>query len=139
MAETHGITIFLCYRREDTEHATGRLADRIVMRSDRTSVFMDIDSIPPGTDFVNAIERAIGRCNVVLAMIGPKWLTAIDDLGRRRLDDPSDFIVLELREALARDIPIIPVLVDGAVMPKKDQLPPVLEPLVRHNAAHLDA
>lgn len=139
MAEPSTDRIFLSYRREETEHAAGRLGDWIAVRFGRSRLFMDVDSIPPGADFVDAIQRAVGDCHVLLAMIGPRWTTVVDDRGRRRLDDPEDFVVLELRAALVRDVPVIPVLVDGAVMPKRAELPPDLEPLTRRNAVRLDA
>jgi outer membrane protein assembly factor BamB len=131
--------IFLSYRREDTEHAAGRLGDRIALRFGRPRLFVDIDSIPPGADFVEAIERAVASCEVLVALIGPRWTTALNDQGARRLDDPDDFVLLELRTALRRKIPVIPVLVDGAPMPNKTELPRDLEPLTRRNAVRLDA
>ncbi len=109
--------VFLSYRREDTQHAAGRLADRIGERFASSQIFVDVDSIPPGVDFTQATAEAIERSDVLLALIGPRWITLKDAQGRRRLDDPEDFVVLELRAALERGIPVIPVLVDGARMP----------------------
>lgn len=131
--------IFVSYRREETEHLAGRLADRLVERFGESQVFMDIDSIPPGVDFAEAIQRAVSGCDVLLALIGRQWTTLVDEQGRRRLDDPDDFVVLEVRAALDRNIPVIPVLVDGAVMPQRKELPRGLEQLSRRNAARLDA
>src|SRR4051794_5973990 len=131
--------IFLSYRRQETEHVAGRLADRLGERFGTSRVFMDIDSIPPGADFVEAINSAVSRCDVLLAMIGPGWTDLEDDEGHRRLDDPGDFVVLEVRAALERGIPVIPVLVDGARMPRQNQLPKPLEPLATRNAVHVDA
>jgi outer membrane protein assembly factor BamB len=131
--------IFLSYRREETEHLAGRLADRLVERFGESQVFMDVDSIPPGVDFAEAIQRAVSGCDVLLALIGRQWTTLVDEQGRRRIDDPDDFIVLEVRAALDRNIPVIPVLVDGAVMPQRRELPKGLEQLSRRNAARLDA
>ena len=139
MADVETGGIFLSYRRDDTEHAAGRLGDRLAVRFGRQRLFIDVESIPPGRDFADAIEQAIARCDVVVALIGVKWTSATDDQGVRRLDDPEDFVALELRTALGRGIPVIPVLVDGAAMPKSTELPHDLEPLARRNAIHLDA
>jgi outer membrane protein assembly factor BamB len=131
--------IFLSYRREETQHLAGRLADRLVERFGESQVFMDIDSIPPGVDFAEAIQRAVSGCDVLLALIGRQWTTLADEQGRRRIDDPDDFVVLEIRAALDRNIPVIPVLADGAAMPQRRELPKGLEQLSRRNAARLDA
>ena len=131
--------IFLSYRREEAGNAAGRLADRIAAKFVSTRVFIDVDSVAPGEDFVEAIQRAIGGCDAVLALIGRQWLTVTDDQGRRRLDDPEDFVVLELKEALDRDIHVVPVLVDGAPMPRPHELPAELRELSHRNAVRVDA
>jgi outer membrane protein assembly factor BamB len=131
--------IFLSYRREETKHAAGRLADRITARFGASQVFMDIDSIPLGADFAAAITAAVSRCDVLLALIGPNWTSVVDDQGVPRLEDPDDFIVLEVRAALDRGIPVIPVLVDGATMPRRKDLPAALAQLPNRNAVRLDA
>jgi outer membrane protein assembly factor BamB len=131
--------IFLSYRREETQHLAGRLADRLVEHFGESQVFMDIDSIPPGVDFAEAIQRAVSGCDVLLALIGREWTTLVDEQGRRRIDDPDDFVVLEIRAALDRKIPVIPVLADGAAIPQRRELPKELEQLSRRNAARLDA
>ncbi len=130
--------IFVSYRREDTQHVAGRLADRVAERFGAAAVFMDVDAIEPGVDFVDAVERAIQGCDAFLALIGREWLTATDKRGNRRLDDADDFVVVEVSAALRRNIRVIPVLVDGAVMPARDDLPPGLQPLVRRHAVRLD-
>jgi outer membrane protein assembly factor BamB len=130
--------IFMSYRRDDTEHAAGRLADRIATEFPQTQLFIDVDSIRPGLDFVAAIERAVSQCDVFLALIGPRWSTVVDHEGRRRLDDPEDFVVLELRAALDRDVRVIPILVDGAEMPRATELPPALKQFTRRNGVRLD-
>jgi hypothetical protein len=130
--------IFVSYRREDAGHVAGRLADKLTERFGTSSVFIDVDSIEPGIDFAEAIQLAIARCDVLLALIGREWATMVDERGRRRLDDPDDYVVLELRAALERDIRVIPVLVDGAEVPSQNSLPPSLRPLVRRNAVRLD-
>jgi hypothetical protein len=139
MADSTTSGVFLSYRREDTKHAAGRLADRIAQQFSASRVFMDVDSIPAGVDFSRATQDAINQCDVLLALIGPRWTTIEDAGGRRRLDDPQDFVVLELRAALNRGIPVIPVLVDGAQMPQATELPAGLEQFTLHNAIRLDA
>jgi hypothetical protein len=131
--------IFLCYRREDTADATGRLYDALVTRFGRGSVFMDIDSIDPGLNFGEVVTGTLASCDVVLAIIGRQWLTVIDAHGRRRLEDPADLVRVELRTALDRDVYVIPVLVQGVVMPGVDQLPEELAALARRNALEMSA
>jgi ribosomal protein L7/L12 len=130
--------VFLSYRREETRHIAGRLADRLTDRLGSTQVFMDVDTIEPGTDFAAAIAREVASCDVLIALIGPIWSTIVNRWGRRRLDDPDDFVVFEIRAALEREIHIIPVLVDGAVMPDRHDLPEGLQCLARRNAVRLD-
>jgi hypothetical protein len=128
--------IFVNYRRDDSAGHAGRLFDRLSGRfPDR--VFMDIDKIEPGIDFVGVIEEAVGCCEVLIVVIGRAWLSATDAAGRRRLDNPSDFVRLEIAAALDRSIRIIPVLVEGAVMPAPEELPPELARLTRRNAIEL--
>ena len=131
-------SVFLSYRREETRHIAGRLADRLTERLGSTQVFMDVDTIEPGADFAAAIARAVASCDVLIALIGPTWSTILDRRGRRRIDDPDDFVVLEIQAALERDIHIIPVLVDGADMPERYDLPEGLQQLTRRNAVRLD-
>ena len=130
--------IFVSYRRDDTRHVAGRVFDRLTERFGDGSVFMDVDSIEPGLDFGAAIEHAVAECDVLLALIGHAWLGETDEQGHRRLDDPEDLIVLEIKSALDRDIRVIPVLIDGAAAPRRDELPEVLRPLARRNAVRLD-
>jgi hypothetical protein len=126
--------IFISYRREQTSGLAGRLFDRLADRFDETRVFMDVDSIEPGVDFADVITRAVASCDVLLAVIGPGWLTASDEAGQRRLEDPDDLVRLEVEAALARDVRVIPVLVEGAVMPRRKDLPENLATLARRNA-----
>jgi len=100
-------------------------------------VFMDVDALQPGVDFTESIERAVDACNVLLAVIGDKWTDVKDERGKRRVEDPSDFVVLEIVAALERDVRVIPVLVDDARMPRRDQLPPALERLSRRHAVRV--
>lgn len=138
MDERSAGRIFISYRRVDTPHVAGRLFDRLETRFGTGNVFMDVDSIKPGRDFVEAIEDAVGHCDVLLALIGPHWLGADDEHGRRRLDDPDDFVALEIITALRREIQVIPVLVDGAAPPRRDALPATLAPLARLQGVRLD-
>lgn len=128
--------IFINYRREDSAGHAGRLLDRLRERFPGR-VFMDIDTIQPGVDFVDVIEQAVGSCEVLIVMIGREWLTATDASGHRRLDNSADFVRLEVATALARGIRVIPVLVEGAAMPRADELPPDLAKLARRNAIEL--
>jgi hypothetical protein len=128
--------IFISYRREDSAGHAGRLFDHLRGRFPGR-VFMDVDTIEPGIDFVEVIEQAVGCCEVLIVMIGDAWLHATDADGRRRLDNPSDFVRLEIATALERDIRVIPVLVNGAAMPRPEDLPPDLAKLTRRNAIEL--
>lgn len=130
--------IFISYRRQDTAPATGRLADLFADRFGASRVFMDVDTIGYGQDFVQRIERAVAGCDVLLAPIGTRWLDAADGQGRRRIDDPDDLVAIEIGAALRRGIAVIPVLVDGARMPGPADLPAALRPLARRNATTLD-
>jgi hypothetical protein len=129
--------IFISYRRSDTEGEAGRLFDDLSSRFSEQAVFMDVDAIKPGRDFRKAIEESIHSCSVVLAMIGQQWLAAVDELGHRRLDDEKDYLRLEIASALQRDIPVVPVLVRGAKMPRADQLPLDIQELAYRNGVEL--
>jgi len=126
--------IFISYRRQESGHFAGRLSDRLADSFGANRVFMDVDTIRPGVDFAEAISRAVETSNVLLAIIGPHWLATMDEQGRRRLDDPDDIVRLEIEAALARDVRIIPILVDDAAMPRRQDLPESLTDLVRLNA-----
>lgn len=129
--------IFISYRRDDSEGHAGRLFEDLSDRFGKTSVFMDVAGIEPGRDFRRVIEQQVASCGVLLTVIGKNWLTAADEQGRRRLDDPYDFVHLETASALQRDIPVIPVLVHGARMPRPEQLPDVLKDLAFRNSVEL--
>jgi hypothetical protein len=129
--------IFMSYRREETGWAAGRLFDSLATHFGRDQIFKDIDSIEPGDDFVEVINTAVGSCHVLLALIGNRWLTVTDQEERRRLDDPGDFVRLEIEAALQRGIRVIPVLVDGIQMPRADQLPESLAGLARRQGLKL--
>lgn len=125
--------IFINYRREDSAYAAGRLFDRLSQHFGADNIFMDIDAIELGIDFVQKIREAVSGCDVMVAVIGQKWLNAADAGGRRRLDNPNDFVRIELEAALERDIRVIPALVDSATMPIEEDLPEALGPLARRN------
>jgi TIR domain len=129
--------IFVSYRRQESSHLAGRLADRLADRFGEGQVFIDVNTIEPGVDFAEEIFRAVAACKVLLAIIGPAWLTATDERGDRRLDDPDDIVRLEIEAALARGVRVIPILVESAVMPGRQDLPESLAPLVRRNALHI--
>ena len=129
--------IFISYRRDDSAPYAGRLYDRLAAHFGAAQVFMDIDQIEPGEDFVEVIQRKVGACETAVVLIGKAWLGIADATGRRRLDDPEDFVRLEVAAALQRGVRVVPVLVGGAAMPRAEQLPAVLAPLSRRNAVEL--
>lgn len=129
--------IFISYRRDDSAGYAGRLYDRLSAHFGTDQVFMDVAGIELGTDFVTAIEQAVGSCKVLIVVIGDEWLTTTDAAGRRRLDDPHDFVRLETSVALEREIRVVPVLVGGALMPRGDELPAELKALARRQAIEI--
>jgi hypothetical protein len=129
--------IFVSYRRDDVPDATDRLVASLADRFGEHSVFIDVDSIEIGAEFADVIGDYIERCDVLLAVIGRGWLDATDDDGERRLDDPDDFVRLEIEAALARNVRVVPVLVHGAKVPRKTQLPETLAPMLKRSAAEL--
>ena len=128
--------IFINYRREDSAGHAGRLFDGL-SRHFAGRLFMDVDTLEPGVDFVDAINKAVGSCEVLIVLIGREWLTITDKAGHRRLDNPEDFVRLEVESALDRNIRVIPVLVQDAAMPRADEMPPSLAKLARRNAIEL--
>jgi hypothetical protein len=128
--------IFINYRREDASGYAGRLYEWLSERFGPDSVFMDISAIKPGVDFVTAIETEVAACEAVLVVIGRQWLNCSAD-GQRRLDDPNDLVRLEIASALTRNALVIPVLVEGATMPRERDLPPDLRQLARRNALEI--
>jgi ABC-type amino acid transport substrate-binding protein len=129
--------IFISYRREDTDFPAGWLYERLADHFDGGQVFKDVDSIQLGDDFVEVITTAVGSCDVLLAVIGDRWLTITDEDGKRRLDNSDDFVRLEIEAALARQVRVIPILVDGARIPRAEELPDSLAGLVRRQALEL--
>jgi hypothetical protein len=131
-----GGRVFISYRREDAGYPAGWLFDQLAAHLGADRVFKDVDSIEPGDDFVEVITAAVASCAVLLAVIGDRWLMALGQDGRR-LDDPGDFVRLEIEAALARGVRVVPVLVGGAPMPRPDQLPTSLAGLARRQAIEL--
>jgi ATP-dependent Clp protease ATP-binding subunit ClpB len=137
--------IFISYRRRDAAGHAGRVHDRLARELGRDLVFMDVDSIPLGVDFVKVLREAVSQCGVLLALIGSSWVDARNEKGNRRLDNPNDFVRIEIATALERDMLVIPILLDGAALPQSDQLPTDLKGLplrngfeVRHTSFHSD-
>jgi TIR domain len=129
--------VFLSYRRDDTGGRAGRLFDVLVARFGARSVFQDVNAVAPGLDFTAQVEAAIEASDVVLVVIGPKWLGGVDPDGGRRIDRPEDFVRQEVSRALASGIPVVPVLVEGVSLPPADELPDDVAPLVLRQAVTL--
>jgi hypothetical protein len=129
--------IFISYRRGDTSAYAGRIYDRLTDRYGDPQVFIDVDTIEPGADFVDYIEEAVGSCDVLIAVIGQDWSTATNPDGSRRLEDPEDFVRLEVSAGLERNVRVIPVLVEDAEMPPSTELPGTLAKLARRNALEI--
>src|SRR5262249_51110708 len=133
--------LFISYRREDSLDITDRVYDRLQAHFGKGAVFMDVDTIPLGVDFRGYFADWLTGCDLVLVIIGPHWLDACHETGERqgtrRLDDPADYVRIEITEALSRGIPVIPVLAGGASMPTVDRLPVDLADLAFRNAAEV--
>jgi formylglycine-generating enzyme required for sulfatase activity len=132
-AHTGMIHVFVSYRREDSIHQAGRLYDRLVTRFGSSQVFKDVDSIPLGSDFREVLTERVADCDVFLAVIGDRWLSIAGKSGERRLDDPGDFVRIEIEAALSRKIPVIPVLVANSSVPQAEELPESLRGLSFRN------
>ena len=130
--------IFVSYRRSDSRYAARGIAEHLRNRFGRTEVFMDVDSVPAGADFVEGVLDAIRASAVVLVLIGDGWVDAHDDRGRRRLDDPGDNVRTEIEHALGGGRPVLPVLLDGVPMPRPDELPDSIVTLHRLNGIRVD-
>src|SRR5258706_4082337 len=130
--------IFISYRREDSAPYAGRLCDRRCAEVGADQVFMGVDDIAPGADFVAQIGAKVGGCDALIAVIGKNWLTARNAKGQLRLADTNDFVGLELSLALDRGVLIVPVLVGGAKVPKAEELRGDLKPLAQRNALALN-
>src|SRR6516225_7370907 len=129
--------IFINYRRDDSIAIAGRLHDRLAEAFGRENLFMDVDNIPVGINFEDYLNNQVAQCDAMLSVIGPSWLNARDETNQRRLDKPDDFVAIEIAAALARNVLVIPVLVDGTHMPKASELPDTLKPFSLRNAIQL--
>ena len=130
--------LFISYRRSDSVWATRSIHQALSLQFGEENVFIDLDDIPYGMSFSEKLERELGRCSALLAVIGPNWLVARDNVGNRRIDDPDDWVRQEIAMGLLRRIPVVPILVDGAEMPKKERLPDNLKLLSDSNAIVLN-
>jgi hypothetical protein len=131
--------IFVSYRRQDASGEAGRLVDHLQEVFGEDSVFLDVETIEAGLDFIQAIEKALSSCSILIAMIGPHWASMKDPQGNLRLFNKDDFIRIEISAALKRDIRVIPVLVNGAMMPNPEDLPEDLQGLTRRHAQELSS
>jgi formylglycine-generating enzyme required for sulfatase activity len=134
-----GRNIFISYRRVDSEGYAGRIYDRFCECFGSDRVFLDVTDISLEENFEDAINQAIGSCLAVIVIIGPQWTKITDEMGRKRLEDPHDFIHLEVKSALEQGVFVIPVLVHGAKMPNSDEVPIDLRLLAEQNAIEIRA
>lgn len=130
-------SLFISYRRKDTRWFTRQLQDAIRQEFPNIVIFWDLE-LSLGENFVEAIENSVSQCQVLLAIIGEDWLAITDEQGQRRLDNPNDFVRLEIAQALKRAIRVIPVLVDHTSMPSEDELPDELKELIQRQALEVD-
>jgi hypothetical protein len=131
--------VFISYRRDDTRYQARMIHEAFSKVIPRDHVFMDVSSVPIGREFTPILEEWVDHCDVLLALIGPGWIDARDSkTGQRRLDNPSDLTRTEIREALVRGIPVVPVLIDGTPMPEIQRLPDDLKALVLRQAAFVE-
>ena len=129
--------LFISYRRDDSAGYAGRLYDRLEREFGRDHLVMDVDAIPLGANFVKVLSDEVARCDLLLAIMGPGWLEARDEEGNRRLENPQDFVRIEIGTALKRGIPVIPILLEGTRIPKADQLPDDLKELPLRNGLNV--
>lgn len=129
--------IFISYRRDDAAYVTGHINDLLRNEFGEESVFTDVDNIALGVDFRAVLDESVSQCQVLLAVIGDNWLTVRSRDGKPRLDDPADFVRIEIESALKRNIPVIPLLVSGATMPLEEDLPGTLKDLAFRNGTQI--
>ena len=131
--------IFISYRRDDSRYQARMIYEAFLRRMPRENVFMDIDTIPLGVNFVKVLEGWVEQCEVLLVLMGEDWANSTDPkTGKRRLDNPKDFVRVEIRGALTRDIPVVPVVLDGAEIPDEAQLPDDIKGLLSRNAEFVE-
>ena len=131
--------VFLSYRRDDSAGYAARLYDDLCEIFGSETLFRDVDALEPGVEFSEALEQTVHLCDAFVVVLGPQWSTSIDARGKRRLQDPHDFVRLEVEAALKRTICVLPALVQGASMPSPQDLPKALAPLIRRQACKLSA
>ena len=129
--------IFINFRRDDSAYPAGWLYDRLAARYGNAQVFNHVEANDPGDGHIAAFTEAVGSCEVLLALIGPQWLDLTDPHGKRLLEDPNDYVRLEIEAALEQEVVLIPVLVDGAELPQVEELPHTLAPIARRRALEL--
>ncbi|HUF81502.1 MAG TPA: toll/interleukin-1 receptor domain-containing protein, partial [Burkholderiales bacterium] len=125
--------LFISYRREDSADVAGRIYDQLCEQFGSDGIFMDVDKIPIGVDFRRHLDQEVSRCAVLLVIIGRHWLDTATEAGTRRLDEPSDFVRIEIESALKRDVPVVPLLVHGTQMPGAHELPNSIRDLAFRN------
>ncbi|MEM9740376.1 MAG: TIR domain-containing protein [Pseudomonadota bacterium] len=128
--------VFISYRRSDSHWAAHEIFDRLkpMAHKSKDQIFIDLESIKPGEDFMKSIERGVAGCDVMVVMIGPNWIDTRHQNGGRRLDDPKDIVRAEVASALKLGITVVPVLLDGARFPSEEELPDDLKPMATRNA-----
>src|SRR5215813_1015206 len=131
--------VFLSYRREDAAYQATSIYEKLCQHFGETNVFMDVDGIHAGQDFRRIIQTAVQECDVLLAMIGEQWLNMVDEDGRRKIENSTDFVRIEIETALARNVPVVPLLVGRATMPQSEDLPPSLRDLSFRQAVRVRA
>jgi hypothetical protein len=133
------LKVFICYRREDTRPTAGRIHDSLKAElKSNVEIFRDVKNIPYGDNFVTVVEKALKECDVFLPLVGSRWLDVTDEQGQRRIDDPGDTVHIEIATAIRRGVPIIPILIDRAGLPKVKELPTALASLVNYHGLEID-
>ena len=131
-------TVFISYRRSDSQWATRRINESLQRFLPTENIFMDVDSVAPGVNFLDVVSTEIAKCDVLLVVIGPEWIEEIDPkTGKNRLFNPGDYVRNEISTALERNIPVVPILIDGTEMPGTKDLPKELHELSQRNASFL--
>ncbi len=131
-------TVFINYRRADSKLVAQLIFNQLLQRFSRDQVFKDFNTISPGDDYTVSIDKALHGCDVLLVIIGQQWLDIKDESGRRRLDDPADYVRVEIAKALSRNIKVIPVMLDDVTMPQPEQLPEDIRSLTRRQLVEID-